>query len=234
MNYPGGKGGCFRHLINMMGPHNTYIETHLGGGNVLERKRPAARNIGIDVDRSVIAAWRERQLKFKLELMMVDAVEFLQTFAFNGGELVYCDPPYVNSTRKRLNLYAYEYTDAQHSELLDTIVKLPCAVIISGYQSPLYQDVLQHRHGWRCVEFPNTTRRGRVIESAWTNRDPSPVELHDSRYAGSTYRDRERIRRRCDRWSGKFLAMPASERQVILEALLRIASSEMSMSPAND
>lgn len=206
-----------------MPPHHTYIETHLGGGNVLERKRPADRNIGVDISGSVIATWseRRRRLAFPLELARVDAVEFLKAFAFDGGELVYCDPPYLHSTRRRLDLYEHEYTEAQHVELLETIVTLPCPVIISGYASPLYRMVLQDRHGWRCIEFPNTTRRGRVIESAWINREPTT--LHDSRYAGATYRERERIKRKRARWSRRFMAMSAAERQVVLDALLDLA-----------
>ncbi|KHE92566.1 MAG: hypothetical protein SCABRO_01681, partial [Candidatus Scalindua brodae] len=39
MNYPGGKGGVFQKLINLMPPHDVYIETHLGGGAVIRNKR---------------------------------------------------------------------------------------------------------------------------------------------------------------------------------------------------
>jgi DNA adenine methylase len=37
-------------IISMMPPHNTYIETHLGGGAIMKRKPPALNNIGIDLD----------------------------------------------------------------------------------------------------------------------------------------------------------------------------------------
>jgi site-specific DNA-adenine methylase len=35
--YPGGKGGAgvYQTIINNIPPHDTYIETHLGGGNIL-------------------------------------------------------------------------------------------------------------------------------------------------------------------------------------------------------
>ena len=37
MRYPGGKGGAgvYQTIINNIPPHDTYIETHLGGGNIL-------------------------------------------------------------------------------------------------------------------------------------------------------------------------------------------------------
>ncbi len=58
--YPGGKSGAgvYQQLINRMPPHDTYIETHLGGGAILRRKRPARLNIGLDLDPEVIAHWR--------------------------------------------------------------------------------------------------------------------------------------------------------------------------------
>jgi len=54
--YPGGKGSVYQKLINLIPPHSTYIETHVGGGSVMRAKRPARLNIGIDLD---IAALEE-------------------------------------------------------------------------------------------------------------------------------------------------------------------------------
>ena len=47
MSYPGGKGGVFHKLINLMPPHEIYIETHLGSGAVIRNKRLAQRNIRV-------------------------------------------------------------------------------------------------------------------------------------------------------------------------------------------
>ena len=41
MNYPGGKGGVYQRLINLMPPHDVYIETHLGGEAIIRNKKPA-------------------------------------------------------------------------------------------------------------------------------------------------------------------------------------------------
>lgn len=59
MRYPGGKGqaGVYQKIINLMPPHDVYIETHLGGGNILERKKPARSNIAIDIDGAVCDRW---------------------------------------------------------------------------------------------------------------------------------------------------------------------------------
>ena len=36
MTYPGGKGGngFYQKIINLIPPHDVYIETHLGGGAI--------------------------------------------------------------------------------------------------------------------------------------------------------------------------------------------------------
>ena len=52
MGYFGSKAtsGLCQPLIAMMPPHDTYIETHLGGGAIMRRKLAALHNIGIDRD----------------------------------------------------------------------------------------------------------------------------------------------------------------------------------------
>lgn len=60
MGYPGGKSGpgVYHRLINLMPPHQTYIEPFLGGGAIMRLKRPAVYNIGVDMDAEVIRDWR--------------------------------------------------------------------------------------------------------------------------------------------------------------------------------
>ena len=52
MGYFGSKAtsGLCQPIIAMMPPHDTYIETHLGGGAIMRRKPAALHNIGIDRD----------------------------------------------------------------------------------------------------------------------------------------------------------------------------------------
>ncbi len=59
MNYPGGKGGVYHKLINLMPPHEIYIEAYLGGEAVMRHKYSAKRNIGVEIDSEVIQMWRE-------------------------------------------------------------------------------------------------------------------------------------------------------------------------------
>ncbi len=52
MAYPGGKNapGVYQSIINLMPPHEVYIEPFLGSGAILRLKRPAAVSLGVDLD----------------------------------------------------------------------------------------------------------------------------------------------------------------------------------------
>ena len=65
------------------------------------------------------------------EIWQRDGIDFLKSYSFTGRELVYCDPPYLLSTRSGGKLYKFEMTEAQHRDLLDVIRRIPCAVMIS-------------------------------------------------------------------------------------------------------
>jgi site-specific DNA-adenine methylase len=214
MRYPGGKGRTYQRIINLMPPHRVYIETHLGGGSVLRNKRPAKLSIGIELDPAVVACWRASPLA-GVEIHEADATAFLRSFPFAGDELVYSDPPYVRSTRRRARCYRFDYDDASHIALLAELKRLPCPVIISGYPSQLYADLLD---GWRTVTMAVASHVGRMIEVAWLNFDP-PERLHDHRHLGDDFRERERMRRKVDRWVRRLDRMAAVERNALISAV---------------
>jgi len=220
MTYPGGKGAVFQRIINLMPPHRVYIETHAGGASVALNKRPARLNYLIDLDSEALAniaipdaaRWR---------LVNADAVTWLRRFEFQGDEFIYCDPPYLMSTRRQhRQLYRYELTTADHIKLLDCLTSLPCMVMISGYYSDLYASRLVS--GWRTETFQAMTRGGQMAtEWLWMNY-PAPVALHDYRHLGDNFRERERIKRKKQRWAAKWANLPTLERQAILSAIAEV------------
>lgn len=207
MRYPGGKGKCYQHLINLMPPHETYIESHLGGGAIMRNKLPACRNIGIDLDPRALSLCSDVGVP-ELELHEQDAVEFLRAFTFTGQELVYADPPYFPKTRRRPQIYRYEYTVEHHVELLETLCSLSCHVVLSGYDNALYRDKLA---GWRHVTFQATSHVGLREESVWMNY-AEPSALHDARFLGSNFRERQAIQRRQATLRKRLYGMSAIER----------------------
>jgi DNA adenine methylase len=63
--------------------------------------------------------------------------------------IVYCDPPYVASTRGAgAQAYRHEMSDDDHETLAGALHQSRCMVAVSGYDSPLYQRLYE---GWERV-----------------------------------------------------------------------------------
>ncbi len=215
MHYPGGKGLSFQKFVNRMPPHEVYIETHLGGGSVMRKKRPAKRNIGIEAHPDVISKWKETE-QIDFELIHGDALEYLREYPFNGKELLYCDPPYLRELRRsQKKIYKYDYTTEQHIEFLDFIKSLPCMVMISGYYSELYANALSE---WQTYTFPTIIRKNPATEWIWMNY-PHPIQLHDYRYLGDNHRQRDQLKQKVQRWRKRLNSLPILEQQVLLHAM---------------
>lgn len=210
MSYPGGKGKCFQHLINLMPPHSTYIEGYLGAGAVMKNKKPSQRTIGIDIDPAVLSAWHGHTEG--IELVEADAISYLETFEFAGSELAYLDPPYLPSTRRKKRVYRYDYTEEQHERMLAMALKLPCLVMISGYASEMYD---AHLKSWNCVKFMTNSQVGLREESVWFNFE-SPVALHDTSHLGANFRERQTIKRRRERLYERIEGMDPVERHELM------------------
>jgi len=234
VTYPGGKNGSgvYQKIINQMPPHRMYVEAFLGGGAIMRAKRPAVVNVGIDLDKSVVREWCHVELRAgapeNLRVVWGDGVAWLREHREELGPdcLVYADPPYLMSTRSSQRMfYAVEMAeDGEHRELIEVLRGLKCMVMLSGYWSALYAELLQD---WRAYSFQAMTRGGTpATEWVWCNF-PEPVELHDYRYLGDTFRDRERIKRKKARWTGRLERMAPLERQALLMAI-----QEMTITPA--
>lgn len=225
MGYLGSKAasGAYQAIIANMPAHDTYIETHLGSGAVMLRKPKASRSIGIDLDAQALAQFPGGS---EVELYCGDALAFLQRFAYAsaGRVLIYADPPYLLETRTSRHRYRYEYTVNDHRALLSLLSDLAgqgVAVMLSGYPSALYDELLP---GWRTLTFQVMTRGGVRTEKLWCSFPASSV--HWASFAGETFTERQRIKRKAHRWSEKYRALPPGERLAVLAALLACDSFE--------
>jgi hypothetical protein len=215
MPYVGGKSqsGVYQRIINLIPPHSVYIEPFLGSGAIMRLKRPAALSFGID--RSL----PKMTMPAAVTLIEGCGIEFLERYSFKGDEFVYADPPYLLSTRGGRRYYRHEMSDADHLRLLDVVRALPCAVMMSGYPSALYDNALT---GWQREEFEVMTRGHTwAKEVLWFNY-PRPSQLHDVAYVGENYRERLRIKRKRARWANRLRKMPELERAALFSALVDV------------
>jgi site-specific DNA-adenine methylase len=211
VRYPGGKFRCYQKLINLIPPHRVYIETHVGGGAVLRNKAPAELNIGVDSDVAVIRSLA-KEFGSNYQFISGTAEKFLLGYQFAGDEFVYVDPPYwPGSKRSKRSRYRHNYTEEGHFNLLGILRKLPCKVMISGYANAAYNGELS---AWRRYVFMGTSHTGQREETLWMNFEP--FVLHDTRYLGSTFREREGIKRKRARWTAKFCREPLAVQQGLL------------------
>ena len=96
------------------------------------------------------------------------AVEVIQRFNF-PNVLIYLDPPYVLGTRHGKQ-YRCEMNDEEHEQLLEVIKKHKGPVLISGYNSELYNAELKdwYRKETTCYAQTSSKRR----EVLWMNFEP--------------------------------------------------------------
>ena len=204
--------GLYQNIIAMMPPHDTYIETHLGGGTVMQHKPSAMTNIGIDLDPDALSDFR---CGYPVKLVNGCAHDFLKLYEYSGTELIYCDPPYLIRTRTSRRRYRFDYSQAEHVALLMLLQSLPCSVILSGYPSDLYNELLGD---WGTLEFQVMSRGGIRTEKLWFNYTVDRV--HWARYAGKNFTDRQRIKRKAERWGKNYRALSRVERLAVLAALM--------------
>jgi site-specific DNA-adenine methylase len=219
-SYFGSKAtsGLCQPIIAMMPPHDTYIETHLGGGAIMRRKPPALRNIAIDLDPKPLEAF---ECDYPVEKVRGCAHQFLSTYDYHGRELVYCDPPYLHHTRASGRRYRFDYEEQDHVELLTLLKGLPCSVMLSGYPSHLYDELLRD---WGTLELQVMNQNGVRTEKLWFNFTPDRV--HWCRYAGKNFTHRQSVKRKAESWGRRYQALPRAERLAVLAAMMAVEAEE--------
>ncbi len=93
------------------------------------------------------------------------ALEVIKRFDYQGV-FMYIDPPYLLETRTGKQ-YKYEMTDADHEELLETILGSRAKIMISGYESDMYNKYLS---GWHRQYFKSCVEHGKTRQEViWMN-----------------------------------------------------------------
>ncbi|OEF62207.1 DNA methylase [Vibrio cyclitrophicus 1F175] len=221
MGYLGSKAasGAYQAIIANMPPHEVYIEAFLGTGVIFNKKPQSIHSIGIELDELTLS---EFSPNYPIELHNKDTLDFLTTFHFQNpvNTFIYADPPYLPTTRTSSKRYRKELTLDQHVQLLNQFKELSgrgIKIMISGYPSELYDSLLTN---WRTYEFNVMTRGGVRREKLWMNYEAD--SLHWSTYAGVNFTDRQRIKRKAQRWAKNYRSLDPNERLAVLAAMMEI------------
>jgi DNA adenine methylase len=121
------------------------------------------------VDRMACVA--ERLSRVSLECL--PALDLIAKYGAQPRCLLYVDPPYLGTTREATARYRLEMKGEDgHRELADALRRCTAAVVLSGYPSPLYDELFE---GWYREQTGAVTGNGRRgeqdrTEVLWSNR----------------------------------------------------------------
>lgn len=240
--YNGGKNGngTYQQIINHIPPHNIFISAFAGNCGVFNNISRSGISILNDKDPRVTERWKsfpppgciiseslpDLTRKYRdttiLPAVIVnngDAAGIIAKYGDTAGAFIYCDPPYMISKRSCKNkpYYLFDWKeDQQHIDFLAIAVTVKSNVMISAYENDLYNNILKD---WNRHTFMSMTRKGLREEIIYYNY-PRPSILHDFRYLGKDFRERERIKLKVKRWRNKLANLNEIERTAILSDLI--------------
>ena len=123
--------------------------------------------VGRFADTSDLYAVADRLRKVQIECD--DALKIIPRFDA-PTTLTYCDPPYVTSTRAsrwQKRGYVHEFHDDDHRRLADLLHACKGMVLLSGYPSPLYDELYPT---WQRVEKQTIKNsHAEATECLWLN-----------------------------------------------------------------
>ncbi|WP_432124029.1 DNA adenine methylase [Streptomyces sp. C10-9-1] len=108
-----------------------------------------------------------------VSLECLPALTIIGKYGSASDVLLYVDPPYLASTRSDANSrYGVEMkTEAEHRDLAAALADCRAAVLLSGYDSPLYAELYEGWHRYEQQTMTGNARgaKGRT-EVVWSNR----------------------------------------------------------------
>lgn len=102
------------------------------------------------------------------------AIEVMKRFNSNKV-LIYLDPPYMPGVRHGKQYRHEMYSEESHMELLDATIKHQGPVLISGYDTELYNDMLAGWHREETICYSQSASKKQEI--LWMNFEPKEKQL---------------------------------------------------------
>lgn len=111
----------------------------------------------------------------KVQIENRPALEVIKRFN-REGVFMYIDPPYLLGTRTGKQ-YMHEMTDHDHEELLEELLQSKAKIMISGYESDMYNDYLKD---WNKCTFNSCAEHGKPrVEVIWMNYGDTQLSFED-------------------------------------------------------
>ena len=160
---------------------NYYIYSRLSfsGGGTRWNSGTSMERLALPSVHDDTMLWPTSQRISHLIIEQHDAIACIKKWD-HPTHLFYVDPPYLMSARrgKDKRQYQYELLEAAHVELVDALTSTRAGVVVSGYPSPLYEQLFE---GWGKRERQvSTLVRDQALECLWwkspsagVNRDRS-------------------------------------------------------------
>jgi DNA adenine methylase len=226
MTYNGGKNGSgtYQKIINLIPPHDIYLELFFGSGAIYFNKMPAKTSFLMDMDPHLVASMKN-QIGAMDNIVCSDAISFLETsshilnFLVTAGHklFMYLDPPYPFCVRRsEKKLYKHELNDEDHNRLLLAASSCKFPVMISSYRNEMYDRYLSN---WNTLEYQAMSRCGTRTEIVYFNY-PVPAVLHDYKFIGKDFREREKYKLIRENVVSKLNQLPDQLRNAILNDMI--------------
>lgn len=108
------------------------------------------------------------------------AVELIKRFNYENV-LIYCDPPYMLETRHGKQ-YRCEMDAEDHEELLEALLRHKGPVLISGYDTELYQEMLRKWERRENVSYSQVCSKKKEV--LWMNFKPANIQMNFEDFGG--------------------------------------------------
>lgn len=106
----------------------------------------------------------------KIIVLNQDGIELIKKYS-RPGVMIYCDPPYLPATRTS-SRYPVDMDTPTHQRFLEACINSQANILISGYDHPIYDVLLENRFTKTKFEVKTTTNNGKPktkIETLWKN-----------------------------------------------------------------
>ena len=222
--YPGNKAiqGILQKIVNEIPRCDVFRELMAGSAAVSSALAVPDENVHLNEKSEKV--FQDLRFKYPSRIVTNDCAISIITFLPDKPkreEMIFLDPPYRLHTRPHSQkLYEHEMSDDDHVQLLSAVLAKGenYKFMIIHPDDEMYNTMLA---SWRKVPVKIRYRNKTSLEVLYMNY-PAPEVLQDYKFLGDGCHDRQRIKRKGDRWIAKLKGLPIVEQNYILDRLATI------------